>query len=231
MAWKLVVSPTPNNFFAVRRKYMRSAINSALEAAEKEIKQKYKEYTNKSTGKRIRSEHISEMLETSIRTVGRGRDPYADRYVLRAWVAGSTKWLKIAQKQEVGGAIYPKKSKLLTIPNVRGGGIAPGARAGHFRERATWINLGGKPFLVRERFAGKKGKWPPARKPMKPRRTRRTRTRVKGRPGYPGRDILFLGVKSVYLKPKEFFARSMQDASAVIEKKYGNDLKREIERT
>jgi hypothetical protein len=225
--WKLTVTPNMDKFFGDRKRFLRDAINDTLLFAEKIIKEKYKAYTNKSTGKRIKSKHISEMLQTSRRRVSQRMDPYApDKYSLLVWLASSTHWKKIAMKQEVGGAIHAKRSQLLTIPNIRAG-VSPNARAGHFRRNATWVKLGGKPFLIKKKRAGK---WPPARKARQPMKAkRRNRPRKLGRPGFDRKDILFFGTKSVYLKPKRFFADSMQAAERIIERKFPVSLRKKFE--
>lgn len=219
MAWQLVVSPTNiGRHFAGFRAYWRKQISEALSMAEDICHTNYLKYTNKQTGRRIRSEHISKMLFTETKEV-RGTPRTGDRYTTTIKLKGTPKWMKIAAKQEVGGEIRPKSSMLLTIPNLRY--VKPGARAYMF-PKARWANIGGRPFLVR---SDKPSKPKVARKPSKPTGARPARKLT-----FLPKKILFTGVPSVTLKPKKFFQSSMAEAANTIEREFPKKLRAAYEK-
>lgn len=215
MAWQLVVSPTNvGKHFKHFRERWRAIIELTLSEMEDICHTNYLKYTNKQTGRRIRSEHISKMLYTETKEI-RGTPRTGDKFTTTVKLKGTEKWMKIAAKQEVGGIIRPTSSQLLTIPNLRA--VKPGARARMF-PKARWANIGGTPFLVR---GDKPSKPKVARKPMQVRGRRPPR-----QPRYfPAKDILFIGAPYVRLKEKRFFQDSMTEAAKTIEREFPKKLK------
>jgi len=188
-------------------------IKHSLKFAEKTCKEKYKQYTDKRVGKRIKSSHISSMLVTEVPKM-KSKSKKQGSYQVNVFLKGTKKWLKIADKQEIGGVIRPAQSKVLAIPNTKAG-VSPNAVPRNFGNRASWVNLGSSAALIRKQHTGAIAKKRAPRSPIKVKRRNKPRSKNQL---VQRSDILFWGVPSVYLKPKKFFEYSMRDAAVVINK-------------
>lgn len=189
------------------------------------VAEKYWKQTNKKTGSKIKSKHISHMLyfdasgDEESKTIRFNRKsgkvlgnvlsvtsaPRKKPVKLSMYIEDkeftSKYWEKIAEKQERGGLIRAKRSKLLTIPNKPF--AQQTARAGMYK--ATWIKLGKFPVLAKDQ-QGAKQKLKRRKERLKPKsRATRRKPRIR-RPSFVGtKQVLFFGFNNVRLRPKRFW--------------------------
>jgi hypothetical protein len=233
---ELRVSPTSvSHQFAGWRQQWRAIINGGLSIAENICREVYHKYTNPTSGRRIRSRHISQMLKIDRQDIT-GTPKAADKYKMTAYlsggevrggVSGGAKWEKIAMAQEFGAIIRPKSSRVLAIPNRRLG-LTSFSRPTQYKD-ARWIKRGDKLFL--ERTPGLKSRPKVSRKPpkvitKKPQVARKARMPATKQ----FREVLFIGAKQVRLKPRSFFRDSMREAERIIDRRFPEFLKAEMEK-
>jgi len=179
----------------------QALIQDALDDIAQYGENSYLDKVNKSTGTHIRSRHLSEMFQYDVETVS-GEVAAGSEYRLDLWLEHPTqraRWDKIAKKQEEGGLIRARRSRLLTVHNPPV--TTPYSRARTF-QNAGWVSYGGMPALVRFRESQPRGE----RKPAKSRKSRVPRVRA-----VEPKDVLFWGKEEVTLKPKRFWADTETD--------------------
>jgi len=184
------------------------------------IGENFYEQVSSSTGSSIKSKHISEMLQINFpsKPDELGNLIEQERPIhFRAWLEHYKypKWNQIAEKQERGGIIRAKASKLLTIPNPNHP-TAPNSRARHYKAR--WVP-GNPPTL---RLDKKRGKTLIESRVRSGRKAQRGRTRARRyTPKSPARrkgksDVLFFGYPYVRLKPKKFWEKTLNNSYSEI---------------
>jgi len=127
---KMQITAKPASLKGLMQSY-HSEVNKALHQAAADAKESYEKDTNPSTGRRIKSRRINRALSMKVQEIS---DRKPTGYV-EAKIVGTRQVKWMTWVQEAGERIFPKKSKVLTLPLP---GVGKKAQARQFTN-AIWI--------------------------------------------------------------------------------------------